>query len=71
MRSDVLTYSRSKGLFAGVSLEGASIDADKDANKNLYGKEMGAKEIVTGGQTAPAAAQPLVSLLDSTSPARK
>ena len=71
MKSDVLTYSRSKGLFAGVSLEGASIDADKDANKNLYGKEMGAKEIVNGGQTAPAAAQPLVSLLDSTSPARK
>jgi lipid-binding SYLF domain-containing protein len=71
MKSDVLTYSRSKGLFAGVSLEGASIDADKDANKNLYGKEMGAKEIVNGGQTAPAAAQPLVSLLDSISPARK
>lgn len=71
MKSDVLTYSRSKGLFAGVSLEGASIDTDKDANKSLYGKEMGAKEIVTGGQTAPAAAEPLVSLLDSTSPARK
>jgi lipid-binding SYLF domain-containing protein len=71
MKSDVLTYSRSKGLFAGVSLEGASIDTDKDANKNLYGKEMGAKEIVTGGQTAPAAAEPLVSLLDSISPARK
>jgi lipid-binding SYLF domain-containing protein len=71
MKSDVLTYSRSKGLFAGVSLEGASIDSDKDANKNLYGKEIGAKEIVTGGQTAPAAAEPLVSLLDSISPARK
>jgi lipid-binding SYLF domain-containing protein len=71
MKSDVLTYSRSKGLFAGVSLEGAAIDTDKDANKSLYGKEMGAKEIVTGGQTAPAAAEPLVSLLDSTSPARK
>jgi SH3 domain-containing YSC84-like protein 1 len=71
MKSDVLTYSRSKGLFAGVSLEGASIDTDKDANKSLYGKEIGAKEIVTGGQTAPAAAEPLVSLLDSTSPARK
>jgi lipid-binding SYLF domain-containing protein len=71
MKSDVLTYSRSKGLFAGVSLEGASIDTDKDANKNLYGKEIGAKEIVTGGETAPAAAEPLVSLLDSTSPARK
>ena len=71
MKSDVLTYSRSKGLFAGVSLEGASIDADKDANKNLYGKEMGAKEIVTGAQAVVPAAQPLVSLLDKTSPTRK
>jgi lipid-binding SYLF domain-containing protein len=71
MKSDVLTYSRSKGLFAGVSLEGASIDTDKDANKNLYGKEMGAKEIVSGNQAVVPAAKPLVSLLDSTSPARK
>jgi SH3 domain-containing YSC84-like protein 1 len=71
MKSDVLTYSRSKGLFAGVSLEGASIDTDKDANKDLYGKEMGAKEIVSGSQAVVPAAQPLVSLLDQTSPARK
>jgi lipid-binding SYLF domain-containing protein len=69
--SDVLTYSRSKGLFAGVSLAGASMDTDKDANRNLYGKEMGAKEIVTGTQPVVPAAQPLVSLLDQTSPARK
>jgi SH3 domain-containing YSC84-like protein 1 len=71
MKSDVLTYSRSKGLFAGVSLEGASIDTDKDANKNLYGKEMGAKEIVNGSQAVVPAAKPLVSLLDENSPARK
>jgi len=71
MSSDVLTYSRSKGLFAGVSLEGASIDTDNDANKKLYGKELGAKEIVSGSQEIVAAAKPLVSLLDSTSPARK
>jgi lipid-binding SYLF domain-containing protein len=71
MKSDVLTYSRSKGLFAGVSLEGASIEPDKDANKKLYGKEMGAKEIVTSAQPAVPAAQPLVSLLDETSPSRK
>jgi SH3 domain-containing YSC84-like protein 1 len=71
MKSDVLTYSRSKGLFAGVSLAGASMDADKEANKKLYGKELGAKEIVTGGQAVVPAAEPLVSLLDTTSPARK
>jgi len=68
--SDVLTYSRSKGLFAGVSLEGASMDADKEANQKLYGKEIGAKEIVTGGQAVVPAAQPLVNLLNTVSPAR-
>src|SRR5580658_6170535 len=66
--SDVLTYSRSKGLFAGVSLEGASMDADKEANQKLYGKEIGAKEIVNGGQAVVPAAQPLVSLLNNVSP---
>ena len=71
MKSDVLTYSRSKGLFAGVSLAGASMDADKEANKKLYGKEVGAKEIVTGGQAVVPGAEPLVSLLDEKSPARK
>jgi lipid-binding SYLF domain-containing protein len=69
--SDVLTYSRSKGLFAGVSLEGASMDTDKEANKKLYGKEVGAKEIVTGDQPVVSAAESLVSLLNATSPDRK
>jgi lipid-binding SYLF domain-containing protein len=71
MTSDVLTYSRSKGLFAGVSLAGASIEADNEANKKLYGKEIGAKEIVAGGQAVVPAAEPLVSLLNTESPARK
>ena len=71
MSSDVLTYSRSKGLFAGVSLEGASMDADSATNKKLYGKEMGSKEIVTGAQAVVPAAEPLVSLLNATSPGRK
>src|ERR1700676_62049 len=71
MSSDVLTYSRSKGLFAGVSLEGASMDTDNAANKKLYGKEMGSKEIVTGAQAVVPAAEPLVSLLNATSPERK
>lgn len=70
MQADVLTYSRSKGLFAGVSLEGASMDTDGGANKTLYGKDMSAKEIVTGA-TVPASAKPLVDLLDTTSPTRK
>ncbi len=71
MKTDVLTYSRSKGLFAGVSLEGASMDTDKDADKALYGKETTTKEIVTGNQAVIPAAKPLVDLLDKTSPARK
>jgi SH3 domain-containing YSC84-like protein 1 len=69
--SDVLTYSRSKGLFAGVSLEGASMSADDDANKKLYGQEVGAKEIVTGAQQVVPTAKPLVSMLDSASPTRE
>jgi lipid-binding SYLF domain-containing protein len=47
------------------------MDTDNDANKKLYGKELGAKEIVTGGQEVLPAAEPLVSLLNTTSPARK
>jgi lipid-binding SYLF domain-containing protein len=72
MTADVLTYSRSKGLFAGVSLEGASMDVDEDANKKLYGKQLSATDIVKGGQVATtAAAKALVDLLDHKSPARK
>jgi SH3 domain-containing YSC84-like protein 1 len=71
MKVDVLTYSRSKGLFAGVSLEGASMDSDEDANKALYGKAMSASAIVDGGASVPSAAQPLVGFLDTTSPAKK
>ena len=71
MNVDVLTYSRSKGLFAGVSLEGASMDSDNDANKSLYGKELSAKDIVQGGQAAPGAAKTLDEVLSKASPARK
>ncbi len=71
MNADVLTYSRSKGLFAGVSLEGASMETDDDANKSLYGKQIGAKEIISGGQAAIPAAKPLDEVLDKASPARK
>jgi lipid-binding SYLF domain-containing protein len=69
MNVDVLSYSRSKGLFAGVSLEGATIDVDKDANKAVYGKDIDVHEI-EAGPVVPAA-KPLVGLLDRTSPMRK
>src|SRR6202158_6486596 len=71
MHVDVLTYSRTKGLFAGVSLEGASMDSDEDANKALYGKAISAKDIVAGGQAVSSAAKPLVDELNKISSARK
>jgi SH3 domain-containing YSC84-like protein 1 len=71
MHVDVLTYSRSSGLFAGVSLEGASMDSDDEANKALYGKPLSAKDIIEGGQAAPPAAKSLDDVLTSSSPTRK
>src|SRR5712692_6466485 len=70
MNVDVLTYTRSKGLFAGVSLEGTTMDMDNDANRALYGKDINAQDIVKGSEPIVSAAKPLVNLLDKTSPAR-
>jgi len=70
MTAEILSYSRSRGLFAGVSLEGSTLRSDGGANKNLYGKEMSAKEIVREGNIqAPAAASALLTLLNTKSPA--
>jgi lipid-binding SYLF domain-containing protein len=67
--ADVYTYARAKGLFAGVSLEGATLHQDGDANERLYGKKIGSKEIVrTGDVKATGAALPLQQLLDSKAP---
>src|SRR5271167_4147299 len=64
--ADMLTYSRTSGLFAGVSLNGSSLDPDTDANQRLYGKPVSAREIVTGKEVkATPAGQSLVSLLNS------
>ena len=63
--ADMLTYARTSGLFAGVSLDGASLDPDSDANQRLYGKTVSAREVVSGGVKATPAGQSLVSLLDS------
>jgi len=66
---DFLTYAKAKGLFAGVSLDGATLHADGDANKRLYGKPIGARQIVREGEvTTPPGGQPLISLLDSKLP---
>ncbi len=67
--ADFLTYSRTSGAFAGVSLSGAGVEADKDANKNVYGKEMKPDQIIASAPIVPAA-QPLVDLLNQTAPGR-
>ena len=63
MTAEILAWSRSKGLFAGVSLNGATLRQDEDANKELYGKRITNKEILAGNQTPPAAADKLISEL--------
>jgi len=72
MQAEVLTYSRARGLFGGVSLEGSTLRPDNDANKDLYGKKVGAKEIVMEGAVkSPPCAATLISTLDKASPVNK
>ncbi len=69
LKAEILSYSRSKGLFAGVSLEGSTLRSDDGANKSLYGKELSAKEIVRQGKVAPpASAARLLAVLRRASP---
>ena len=69
MDAEILSYSRNKGLFAGVSLEGSTLRSDGSANEKLYGKKLTAKEIIREGKVGiPACASQLVSLLDEKSP---
>jgi lipid-binding SYLF domain-containing protein len=68
MRAEILSYSRARGLFAGISLEGSTLRSDGDANKNLYGKELTESQITRDGAVkTPAAGQVLVSLLNKRS----
>jgi len=72
MQAEILSYSRNKGLFAGVSLEGSTLRSDGSANEKLYGKKLTAKEIIRGGKVStPACAHELVALLDKKSPVNK
>ena len=69
MRAEVLTYSRARGLFAGVSLAGSTVRADNGANKKVYGKAVEARDIVFKGAVAvPASAQKMVAYLNQKSP---
>ena len=69
MQAEVLSYSRSRGLFAGVSLEGSTLREDNGANENLYGRKLSAEDIIRKGAVrTPASGQMLASLLNSKSP---
>lgn len=69
MKAEILSWSRSRGVFGGVSLEGSTMRSDDDGNKHLYGKELSAKEIVRERKVqTPDAAKQLVALLNQTSP---
>ena len=68
MKAKILSYSRSRGAFAGVSLTGTTLHTDEDANKAVYGKPVEAAEILHEKTPVPAAAKPLVSVLSKYSP---
>lgn len=63
MRAKILSYSRSRGVFAGIALTGATLRQDLDENYELYGKKLTTKQVVTGNTTPPAAASDLLTLL--------
>jgi lipid-binding SYLF domain-containing protein len=69
LRSEILSYSRARGLFAGVSLEGSTIRPDNGDNTRVYGKKVFARDIVLSGKVpVPPAAQQLISTLDARTP---
>ncbi|MFZ0276001.1 MAG: lipid-binding SYLF domain-containing protein [Candidatus Sulfotelmatobacter sp.] len=69
MQAEILSYSRNRGLFAGVSLEGSTLRSDGGANENLYGQKLDAKDIIVDHKVAiPPCAKDLVALLDAKSP---
>ncbi len=69
MRAEVLSYSRARGLFAGVSLAGSTLRTDDGANKDVYGRKVNAKQIIQqGAVSAPASAQAMLAALQKASP---
>ena len=68
MRAEMLSYSRSRGLFAGISLEGTTLRPDNDGNTLVYGSQLVARDIVKGSVAVPSAAKPMVDVLNVRSP---
>jgi len=72
LRSEILSYSRARGLFAGVSLEGSTVRPDNGDNTRVYGRKVSARDIVLSGKVpVPPAAQQLISTLDARTPSHK
>jgi lipid-binding SYLF domain-containing protein len=72
LRAEILSYSRARGLFAGVSLEGSTIRPDNGDNRRLYGRKIPARDIVLSGIVAvPPAAGELISTLDTRTPSHR
>lgn len=67
MHAEILTYSRQRGIFGGLDLAGSAVTEDKDANKDLYGREVSNKEIISGGVPVPPITKPFVHTLDRVS----
>jgi lipid-binding SYLF domain-containing protein len=72
LRAEILSYSRTRGVFAGVSLEGSTLRPDNDANRAIYGREISASEIIRGSEVQPPeASRDLIALLEQNSPQLK
>lgn len=72
MRAEILSYSRARGVFAGISLDGSTLRPDQEANRKLYGEPASAAKIITESDfTAPAAAHDLIAALQNSSPQLK
>lgn len=70
MRAEILSYSRARGVFAGLSIEGAVLTQDKDANERLYGEAVSPKQLLASPRPVPKAARKLVVFLNGVSPRR-
>jgi len=69
MRAEILSYSRTRGLFAGISLEGSTLRPDDDANADVYGRKFTARQIVIDGKASvPRSGRLLISVLQKHSP---
>ncbi len=71
MKAEILSWSRSRGVYGGLSLQGATLREDQEANKVLYGKAMSSKEILSSPKVTSPAAKPFTAALTKLSPAKK